>query len=107
MTDSATNSMTLDQLTQEIRDIALQVSTAQERAEERDFIAATHQAVEEVSRRYREYYATLSEGEKLKVERSLGRRLLDVKRLDSLLPRTRGSDTTPDRQVQGPSAVGE
>ena len=111
MTDSPGNSVTLDQLTQEIRDIALQVSTAQERAEERDFISDTHNAVERVSQHYRDYYATLSEGDKLKVDRSLGRRLLDVRRLSSLLPRIGGkgggSESTPDRQVQGPSAVGE
>jgi hypothetical protein len=108
MTDPASNSVTLDQLTQEIRDIALQVSNAQERAEERDFVAATHEAVERVSQRYREFYGGLSEGEKLKVERSLGRRLLDVKRLASLLPRIGGMVTaTPDRVSQGSSAVGE
>jgi hypothetical protein len=100
--------VTLDQLTEEIRDIALQVAAAQERVEERDFVAATHMAVDRVSQRYREYYASLSEGDKLKVERGLGRRLLDVKRLASLLPRVGGfGDSTPDRQVQGASEVGE
>jgi hypothetical protein len=100
--------VTLDQLTEEIREIALQVAAAQERVEERDFIAATHMAVDRVSQRYREYYATLGEGDKMKVERSLGRRLLDVKRLASLLPRVSGfGDSTPDRQVQGASEVGE
>ena len=110
MTDAGSNAVTLDELTQEIRDIALQVSNAQDRAEERDFVAATHQAVEDVSRRYREYYATLSEGDKLKVERGLGRRLLDIKRLASLLPKIGNlgiGDSTPDRQDKGPSAVGE
>jgi hypothetical protein len=100
--------VTLDQLTQEIRDIALQVAAAQERVEERDFLAATHLAVDRVAQRYREYYAGLSEGDKLKVERSLGRRLLDVKRLASLLPKIGGlGESTPDRQVQGASEVGE
>jgi hypothetical protein len=99
--------VTLDELTEQIREIALQVSAAQERVEERDFVAATHEAVERVSQRYRDYYASLSEGDKLKVERSLGRRLLDVKRLASLLPRVGNVGSTPDRQVKGASEVGE
>jgi hypothetical protein len=105
MSESA--GLTLDQLTQEIRDIALQVSAAQDRVEEREFVAATHQAVDRISQRYRDFYAGLSEGDKLKVERSLGRRLLDVKRLASLLPRIGNLDSTPDRQVRGASEVGE
>lgn len=99
--------VTLDELTEQIREIALQVSAAQERVEEREFVAATHEAVERVSQRYRDYYASLSEGDKLKVERSLGRRLLDVKRLASLLPRVGNVGSTPDRQVRGASEVGE
>ena len=99
--------VTLDELTEQIREIALQVSAAQERVEERDFVAATHEAVERVSQRYRDFYASLSEGDKLKVERSLGRRLLDVKRLASLLPRVGNVGSTPDRQVRGASEVGE
>jgi hypothetical protein len=99
--------VTLDELTEQIREIALQVSAAQDRVEEREFVAATHDAVERVSQRYRDYYASLSEGDKLKVERSLGRRLLDVKRLASLLPRVGNLGSTPDRQVKGASEVGE
>lgn len=103
-----TTAPTLDSLTEEIREIALQVSAAQDRTEERDFVVATHEAVERLSQRYREFYATLSEGDKLKVERGLGRRLLDIKRLDSLLPRVGNVlGSTPDRQVQGASEVGE
>ena len=102
------NLPTLDQLTEEIRDLALQVSAALERSEERDLVASTHLAVERVSARYRAVYNQLSEGDKLKVERTLGRRMLDAKRLASNLPRvgTVGS-STPDRRVSGASEVGE
>jgi hypothetical protein len=100
---------TLQQLTDEIRDLALQVSNALERAEERDLVAATHLALERVSQRYREFFAALSEGEKLTVERGLGRRLADTKRLASSLPRigTITAISTPDRRVSGASEVGE
>jgi hypothetical protein len=101
-------SYTVEKLTEEIRDVALQVNAAAERAEERDFVSATHAAVERVAQRYRELFARLPEGEKLKVERSLGRRLSDVKRLASLLPKVGSlSTSTPDRQVTGASEVGE
>ncbi len=100
--------ITLEQLTDEIRDLALQVSNAAERVEERDFVLATHQAVERVSQRYRDFFATLSEGDKLKVERTLGRRLLDAKRHASALPRVGTiAASTPDRRVSGASEVGE
>jgi hypothetical protein len=101
-------SFTVEQLTEEIRDVALQVSAAAERVEERDFVSATHQAVDRVAQRYRELFARLSEGEKLKVDRTLGRRLSDVKRLASLLPKVGVvASSTPDRQVAGVSEVGE
>jgi hypothetical protein len=101
-------SYTLEQLTEEIREVALQVNAAAERVEERDFVSATHVAVERVAQRYREFFARLSEGEKLKVDRGLGRRLSDVKRLASLLPKVGVVATsTPDRQVAGVSEVGE
>ncbi|HEY0710828.1 MAG TPA: hypothetical protein VGG33_28750 [Polyangia bacterium] len=99
---------TLAQLTEEIRDLALQVNTALERVEERDLVAAAHAAVERVSQSYRAFFATLSEGEKLQVERSIGRRLADAKRLASTLPRVGTIATsTPDRRVSGASEVGE
>lgn len=100
---------TLEQLTDEIRDLALQVNSALERSEERDLVAATHLAVEKASQHYREYFGKLSEGDKMKVERTVGRRLADAKRLASTLPRI-GSVTgasTPDRRVTGASEVGE
>jgi hypothetical protein len=95
------------QIAEEIRETALQVNAAQERVEERDFVAATHVAVDQLSQRYREYFEALSEGEKMKVERTLGRRLADIKRLASLLPRIGTiSGSTPDRRA-GTSDVGE
>jgi hypothetical protein len=100
-------SLTVEQLTEEIREVALQVSAASERAEERDFVLATHQAVERVSERYRRLFASLSEGDKLKVDRSLGRRMSDIKRLAALLPRVgTAPSSTPDRRA-GVSEVGE
>jgi hypothetical protein len=99
---------TLAQLTEEIRDLALQVSSALERVEERDLVAATHVAVERVSQRYRDFYAALTDGEKITVDRTIGRRMLDAKRLASQLPRVGTvSATTPDRRVSGASEVGE
>ena len=53
-------------------------------------------------------YASLSPGDQLKVDRTLGRRVVDVKRLASLLPKVAkaANDSTPDR-VAGVSSVGE
>jgi hypothetical protein len=101
--------LTLAQLTEEVRDLALQVSNALERSEERDLVTSTHLALERVSQRYRDFFASLSEGEKLAVERGLGRRLADAKRLASTLPRvgTVTQSSTPDRRVSGASEVGE
>jgi hypothetical protein len=99
---------TLAQLTEEIRDLGLQVSTALDRVEERDLVSATHASVERVSQNYRAFFATLSEGEKLQIDRTLGRRLADAKRLASTLPKVGLVETsTPDRRVSGASEVGE
>jgi hypothetical protein len=99
---------TIDEITDELRDVTLQVHTAQERKEERDLIAAAQEGVERLSQRYREMYASLSPGDQLKVDRTLGRRVVDVKRLASLLPKVAkaANDSTPDR-VAGVSSVGE
>jgi hypothetical protein len=99
---------TIDEITEELRDVALQVHTAQERKEERDLVIAAQEGVERLARRYREMYASLSAGEQMKVDRTLGRRVVDVKRLASLLPKvaTVAADSTPDR-VAGASTVGE
>ncbi len=100
---------TLDALTAELREVTLQVHAAQDRHDERDVVTAAHQAVEELGARYRAFFATLGDLDKMRVERQLGRRLTDVKRLASLLPRTvtPGAASTPDRQVAGASTVGE
>jgi hypothetical protein len=99
---------TIDEIADELRDVALQVHTAQERKEERDLVLAAQEGVERLSRRYREMYAALSAGEQMRVDRTLGRRVVDIKRLASLLPKVASvsSDSTPDR-VAGSSAVGE
>jgi hypothetical protein len=95
------------QIVEEIRETAMQVNSAQERVEERDVVAAAHVAVEQLSQRYREYFEALSESDRMKAERTHGRRLADIKRLASLLPRIGTiSGSTPDR-VAGASAVGE
>jgi hypothetical protein len=99
---------TIDEITDELRDVALQVHTAQERKEERELVIAAQEGVERLSRRYREMYAALSPGEQMRVDRTLGRRVVDIKRLASLLPKVASvsSDSTPDR-VAGASTVGE
>jgi hypothetical protein len=99
---------TIDEITDELRDVALQVHTAQERKEERDLVIAAQEGVERLGRRYREMYASLSPGEQMKVDRTLGRRVVDIKRLASLLPKvsTVAADSTPDRAA-GASTVGE
>jgi hypothetical protein len=101
--------LTLDQVTEEVRDMALQVHAAQERLEDRDFIAGVHAAVEQTSRRFKDLLSSLSQGDQMVAERALGRRVADIRRLASLLPRvpTAVNLSTPDRQVTGSSMVGE
>jgi hypothetical protein len=99
---------TIDELTAEARDVALLVHNAQEQSDDRDKVIAAHQGVERLSERYRELCAGLGEMEKMKVDRTLGRRVTDLRRLASLLPRVGSLATsTPDRQVAGPSLAGE
>jgi hypothetical protein len=99
---------TLAQLTDEIRDVALQVHQAEEHKEERDVVAAAHAGVERLSRRYRELLQSLPSAEQMRVERVLGRRVVDLKRLASVLPKVPAANTesTPDR-VAGGGAPGE
>lgn len=94
---------TLDQLSNEIRDVALQVHLAEERKDERDVVAAAHAGIERLSRRYRELLQSLSPGEQLRAERALGRRVVDLKRLASLLPKIPAAsvESTPDRAAGG------
>lgn len=99
---------TIEELNSEARDVALLVHAAQEQADDRDKVVAAHEGVERLSQRYRELCAGLGEMDKMKVERSLGRRVTDLRRLDSLLPRIGAiASSTPDRQVAGASVAGE
>ena len=96
---------TLEQLNGEIRDVALQVHLAEERKDERDVVAAAHAGVDRLSRRYRELLQSLSPGEQMKAERALGRRVVDLKRLASMLPKIPAAmttaESTPDRAAGG------
>ncbi len=78
---------TLEELSNEVRDVALQVHQAEERKDERDVVAAAHAGVERLSIRYRQMLQSLSPGEQMRAERALGRRVVDIKRLASLLPK--------------------
>jgi hypothetical protein len=99
---------TLEQLKAELTDVSLQVHLAEERKDERDLVAAAHAGVERLSQRYRALIASLSPGEQLSVERALGRRVVDLKRLASLLPKVPGASTgsTPDRAAGGGAPEG-
>ena len=99
---------TLEQLKVEITDVSLQVHLAEERKDERDLVAAAHAGVERLSQRYRALIASLSPGEQLSVERALGRRVVDLKRLASLLPKVPGASmgSTPDRAAGGGAPEG-
>jgi hypothetical protein len=99
---------TIDELTAETRDVALLVHAAQEQSEDRDRVIAAHEGVERLSQRYREMCSGLGEMDKMKVDRTLGRRVTDLRRLASTLPRVGAhAGATPDRQVSGPSLAGE
>jgi hypothetical protein len=102
-------SSAMDNLTEEIREVALLVHSAQERTEERELVTSAHLAVERLSQNYRSLCSALPENERLLVERKLGRRVTDLRRLASLLPRigTIASGPTGDRHGSGPSEVEE
>lgn len=99
----------LEQLTEEIREVALLVHSAQERAEDREIVKSAHLAVEKLSQRYRELSTTGSENDRDTIERKLGRRVTDLRRLASTLPRIGGlaSEHTGDQASAGPSEVEE
>jgi len=99
----------LDQLTEEIREVALLVHSAQERAEDRELVKNAHLAVERLSSRYRGLCSSGSEAERDLVERKLGRRVTDLRRLASMLPRIGGisSEHTGDQASAAPSEVEE
>jgi len=98
----------LAEVTNEVRDVALQVHQAEEHKDDRDVVAAAHAGIERLGRRYREMLQALPPAEQMKVERGLGRRLVDLKRLASLLPKVPSGTTesTPDRMAGG-GAPGE
>lgn len=102
-------SSSVDKLTEEIREVAFMVHSAQERTEERDVVASAHLAVEKLSENYRALCAASSEKDRAMIERKLGRRVTDLRRLDSLLPRigSISSGSTGDRHGSGPSEVEE
>jgi hypothetical protein len=99
---------TIDELTDEIRDATLQVHLAQERQDERDIVAAALQTIDRLSQRYRLLIQSLASAEQLRAERLLGRRVVDLKRLGSLLPKipTAIAESTPDRAV-GAGGIGQ
>jgi hypothetical protein len=99
----ATDTPTLAEVTTEIQEVALLVHQAQERSDERDIVAAAHAGVDRMSRRYRALIQSLSPGDQMKAERLLGRRVIDIKRLASLLPKVPAATTesTPDRVAGG------
>jgi hypothetical protein len=96
-----------DQLTEEIREVALLVHSAQERAEDREVVKNAHLAVERLSHRYRELSTSGPESERAAIERRLGRRVTDLRRLASMLPRigSIASEHTGDQATAGPSEV--
>lgn len=95
------------QLSDLVRDVALQVHTAEERKEDRSLVAAAHESVAKLADAYRDLCASVGETERMKIERNLGRRVTDLRRLASLLPKVGATTSTPDRQVQGASVAGE
>jgi len=99
----------LDQLTDEIREVALLVHSAQERAEDREIVKNAHLAVDKLSQRYRELSNQGSESERESIERKLGRRVTDLRRMASTLPRIGGitNERTGDQASAAPSEVQE
>ena len=103
----AANTPTLADLTTEVQDVALLVHQAQERSDERDVVAAAHAGVDRMSQRYRAMLQSLPPAEQMKAERLLGRRVVDIKRLASLLPKVPAANTesTPDRVEKYSEAI--
>ncbi len=99
----------LQQLTDEIHEVALLVHSAQERAEDREIVKSAHLAVEQLSKRYRDLATSGPESERDTIERKLGRRVTDLRRLASTLPRIGAiaSEHTGDQASAGPSEVQE
>lgn len=98
-----------EQLTDEIREVALLVHSAQERAEDREVVKNAHLAVERLSNHYRELCSAGTDTDRDAIERKLGRRVTDLRRLASTLPRIGAiaSEHTGDQASAGPSQVQE
>jgi hypothetical protein len=94
---------TIEQLNDELRDALLQVHQAEERKDERDVVAAAHVAIDRLSQRYKQLMQSLSGAEQMRADRLLGRRVMDLKRMGSLLPKMAGAtaESTPDRAAGG------
>lgn len=95
--------LTFDILSRNIGDATLQVHLAEERKDDRELVTQAHQTVERITQTYRQFLAASPDSEKMRVERMLGRRVQDLRRLASLLPKAVSvtSESTPDRQVEG------
>jgi hypothetical protein len=99
---------TIEQISDELRDATLQAHLAEERKDERDLVAAALESIDALSKRYRLLMQSLSGAELERAERLLGRRVMDLKRLGSLLPKIpiANPESTPDR-VAGGGAPGQ
>jgi hypothetical protein len=99
----------VEQLTDEIHEVALLVHSAQERAEDREIVTNAHLAVDRLSKHYRELSTSGPEAERASIERKLGRRVTDLRRMASTLPRIGAiaSEHTGDQPNIGPSKVQE
>src|ERR1017187_2962978 len=99
----------LEQLTDEIHEVALLVHSAQERAEDREIVTSAHLAVDRLSQHYRELASDGPESERDAIERKFGRRVTDLRRMASTLPRIGAiaSGHTGDQANAGPSRVQE
>jgi hypothetical protein len=97
----------LEQLTDEIHEVALLVHSAQERAEDREIVKSAHLAVDRLSQHYRELSSHGADSERDAIERKLGRRVTDLRRMASTLPRigSIASEHTGDQPNAGPSQV--
>jgi len=91
----------------QVEEVAFMVHAAEERKDDREFLTKVHLAVEEIGKRYQTFEATLSEMERMKLDRNFGRKVRDLRRLAGLLPRIGAvAASTPDRRA-GVSEVGE
>jgi hypothetical protein len=97
----------LEQLTDEIHEVALLVHSAQERAEDREIVKSAHLAVDGLSKHYRELSTSGPDSERDAIERKFGRRVTDLRRMASTLPRigSIASEHTGDQPSAGPSQV--